>query len=258
MGSRQAKETLSWALLDSDRYVRREVTEVLGCPEPKTWRIEGKSHDPDLILCDIIELLKEDEVKSEEELRGLLSQLNLSSETRILCKAMDPTVDERSEYVQGLTAEKYAMKMSERNLRDPSIARIVFGEIGRIAYELAVNCIKRGDGGVIMMEVENKEDDVIFRIIARDIGQGIDDVEKARRRSHSQECRAKGRGLGLRDLTASWSPFKNGKIIYRTRHKTWTFNFEEGKFKITEKNNDIYRGTQVVCEITKKQLNEPE
>ncbi len=225
--------------------------------EPRTANLEPRTDlAEDSILCKLVELLKQKDI-DEAKLVLLLKKLELSPDSKTLCSAIDLRKYGRpvgsSLAGQAEKAETKAADMSRKNLGGRTIPNMIFGDIGRIAYELSHNCMKRGDGGVILMEVKELEDDTLFRIVARDLGKGIEDLEEAREKSALVSTAGKNRGHGLREITAGWSPFRNGKVVYSTRGKEWTYDPENGKFEITGESN-VETGTQVVLEITRKQL----
>lgn len=228
--------------------------EAIDKPEAPDMAREKRSEETvDDVLCELIEFLKKYGIKRGKELQSIIEKLNLSPESRFICGATSPATNVLDEYIQGLDAERIAAKLSEDNLYSETVARNTFLEMGRTAYELVANCIKVGEGGVILIEVEKLDDDVLFRITARDLGPGIDNVEDARKKSFTEAYRSKGRGHGFKSIASEWAPFRKGKVAYKTKVKTWTLNPRTGEFEVTGENN-IDKGVHITLEVTKKQL----
>ncbi|MBD3425916.1 MAG: hypothetical protein GF409_01640 [Candidatus Omnitrophica bacterium] len=209
--------------------------------------------DTDRILCELIEYMKRHGANSDENVRSLMVELGLSPRENAVCAAINKTTTEKGHYRQALLAERKAAQLSEICLSSEAVPRRVFGEIGRCAYELAVNCIRNGFGGIILIETEEQDDDVLFRITARDLGPGIEDLERTRKMSFDEGYMYKGRGHGFRTITGESSPFRKGRVVYNTNGKSWVLDASTGKFRMTG-GSRISKGVQAKLEITKNEL----
>jgi RNA polymerase sigma factor (sigma-70 family) len=207
----------------------------------------------DLLLQDLLRRFLATPAGTADIIPDAAKNIGQDSGEIYILPAISQAVDESGHKIQAVAAEQKARAVAEGYLADRTLPGGVFGDIGRAVYELATNCIKRGDGGVVKIEAKKTTDDVLLRIVARDLGKGIEDMERERAKSFSESTASDKRGHGFRALTAEWSPFTKGSIVYQTKGKTWTYDPVQNKFMQTGE-SAVNKGTYITLEVTKKQL----
>ena len=100
-----------------------------------------------------------------------------------------------------ITAEDYtrageASADIKRRLKQLGVSSMVLRRVAVASYEVELNLVIHSRGGVLTLEVEPDR----VRLVSRDVGPGIPDVELAMREGYStanEEARSLGFGAGM-------------------------------------------------------------